>query len=240
MLIAIVEVVQVAVDVSQQTAFIRQAIKGGDVRESLAGGIEKIAGDVNQFETNINNKQDTVEQGFSDMQQSEVERRENENTRQNDESTRQTNETARQNAEAERATNENIRQSNEATRQNNENSRIEAENNRVSGYLAMIDTSQMILKNPVATYDDIVTIYPTPQKFWTVRVLDTGKLYRYDGTEWVWIDTLNTTVYDALVAQLDTSLRQQMFPNTIDLNGLTIGNFILPRNPVLLGNVTLA
>jgi predicted phage gp36 major capsid-like protein len=237
----------VAVDISKRTAQIRAAVHGKDVRENIAGGIEDIAGDVNQFETNTDNRQDTVEQGFSeiqqefsDMQQSEVERRENENTRQNDESTRQTNETARQNAEAERATNENIRQSNEAARQNNENSRIEAENNRVSGYLAMIDTSQMILKNPVATYDDIVTIYPTPQKFWTVRALDTGKLYRYNGTEWVWIDTLNTTVYDVLVAQLDTSLRQQMFPNVIDLNGLTIGDFILPHNPVLLGNITLA
>ncbi|MFC0906364.1 hypothetical protein ACFHWD_16940 [Clostridium sp. MT-14] len=235
------------VDVSKETAFIRQAIKGRDVRESLAGGIEKIAGDVNQFETNINNSQNTVEQDFSEiqqefseMQQSEAVRQENENTRQTNESTRQTNESARENAEAERATNEGTRQFNENTRQANESTRIEAENNRVSGYLAMINTSQMILKSPVATYDDIATTYPTPQKFWTVRVLDTGKLYRYDGAEWVWIDTLNTTVYDALVAQLDTALRQQMFPNVIDLNGLTIGDFILPHNPVLLGNVTLA
>lgn len=236
-----------AVDVSQRTAQIRTAVHGKDVRENIAGGIEDIAGDVNQFETNTDNRQDTVEQDFSnmkkqfsDMQQSETVRQENENIRQENESTRNTNETARQNAEVGRATNENTRQSNENTRQNNESARVEAENNRASGYLAMIDTSQMILKNPVATYDDIVTIYPTPQKFWTVRILDTGKLYRYDGTEWVWIDTLNTTVYDALVAQLDTSLRQQMFPNTIDLNGLTIGNFVLPHNPVLLGNVTLA
>ena len=228
-----------SVDVSQQTAFIRQAISGKDVRESLAGGIEKIAGDVNQFETNISNKQDTVEQDFSEMQQSETVRQENENTREENESTRNTNETARQNAEVERATNENTRQFNENTRQNNESARVEAENNRVSEYLAMINTSQMILKSPVNTYDDIATTYPTPQKFWTVRTLDTGKLYRYDGTEWVWIDTLNTTVYDALVAQLDTALRQQMFPNVIDLNGLTIGNFILPHNQVLLGNVTL-
>jgi hypothetical protein len=239
-------VVQVAVDVSQRTAQIRTAVHGKDVRENIAGGIEDIAGDVNQFETNTDNRQDTVEQDFSnmkkqfsDMQQSEVERQENENTRQNNESTRNTSETARQNAEAKRATNENIRRSNENTRENNESARVEAENNRVSGYLAMINTSQMILKSPVATYDDIATTYPTPQKFWTVRALDDGKLYRYDGTEWIWIDTLNSTVYDALVSELDISLRQQMFPNTIDLNGLTIGDFILPHNPVLLGTITL-
>ena len=236
-----------AVDVNQETAFIRQAINGGDVREALAGGIEKIAGDVNQFEGGIDNRQDTVEQDFSEiqnefsgMQQSETTRQENESTRQTNETIRQTNETTRQNAEAERELNENARQSSEVTRQTNESQRVEAENNRISGYQSMIGTSQMILKNPVATYNDISITYPTPQKFWTVRVLDTGKLYRYDGTEWVWVDTLNTTVYDALVAQLDTALRQQMFPNTIDLNGLTIGDFVLPHNRVLLGNITLA
>ena len=236
-----------AVDVSQRTAQIRTAVHGKDVRENIAGGIEDIAGDVNQFETNTDNRQDTVEQDFSnmkkqfsDMQQSEVERQENENTRQNNESARNTSETARQGAETGRESSETVRQANESTRQTNESTRVEAENNRVSGYLAMISTSQMILKSPVDTYDDIATAYPTPQKFWTVRTLDTGKLYRYDGAEWIWIDTLNSTVYDALVFQLDTALRQQMFPNTIDLNGLTIGNFVLPHNPVLLGNVTLS
>lgn len=236
-----------AVDVSQETTQIRHAVYGKEVRESLAGGIEKIAGDVNQFEGNIDNRQDTVEQDFSEiqeqfseMQQSEATRQSNENTRQVNETIRQTNETTRQNAEAERELNENARQSSEVTRQSNESQRIEAENTRISGYQSMIGTSQMILKSPVPTYADIATTYPMPQKFWTVRTLDTGKLYRYDGAEWVWIDTLNTTVYDALVAQLDTALRQQMFPNTIDLDGLTIGDFILPHNPVLLGNVTLA
>jgi hypothetical protein len=235
------------VDVSKRTAQIRTAVYGKDVRENIAGGIEDIAGDMNQFETNINNKQDIVEQDFAEIQQefsgmwqSETVRQENENIRQTNESTRNTNETTRQNAEDEREAEESIRQGNENTRQANESARVEAENNRVSGYLAMINTSQMILKSPVPTYANIATTYPTPQKFWTVRTLDTGKLYRYDGAEWVWIDTLNSTVYDALVAQLDTALRQQMFPNTIDLDGLTIGDFILPHNPVLLGNVTLA
>jgi hypothetical protein len=176
----------------------------------------------NEYKQNL----DVIEANEAARQENESQRVENEAARQENESQRVENEAARQNAEIERGT--------------NEGTRVENENNRILGYQTMISTSQMILKSPVDTYDDIATAYPTPQKFWTVRTLDTGKLYRYDGAEWIWIDTLNSTVYDALVFQLDTALRQQMFPNVIDLNGLTIGDFILPRNPVLLGNVTLA
>ena len=80
--------------------------------------------------------------------------------------------------------------------------RVTAEGNRVTEYQAMINTSKMILKNPVSTYSAIVTTYPAPQIYWTVRTIDDGKLYRYDGTVWVWIDTLNTNVYDTVVAEL--------------------------------------
>ncbi|MCH3962697.1 MAG: hypothetical protein LKE46_00245 [Clostridium sp.] len=51
-----------SVDVSQETAQIRHAVYGKEVRESLAHGIEKIAGDVNQFEETI----DKDQQDFKD------------------------------------------------------------------------------------------------------------------------------------------------------------------------------
>ncbi|AZV58824.1 hypothetical protein [Clostridium sp. AWRP] len=52
-----------AVDVSQQTSLIRQGIKGKDVREALASGIEKIAGDENQFETDMMQQETDYQRG---------------------------------------------------------------------------------------------------------------------------------------------------------------------------------
>jgi len=65
-----------------------------------------------------------------------------------------------------------------------------------------------IFKNPVATYTDIASTYPSPLINWTVRTIDDGKLYEYDGTTWVWIDTLNTSVYDTLVQSMNNNVSQ--------------------------------
>jgi len=90
----------------------------------------------------------------------------------------------------------------ENTRINNENIRLQQEALRVSGYVDMINTSKMILKASVSTYSALATTYPNPLIYWTVRVIDTGKLYRFDGVDWVWIDTLNISIYDILLEQL--------------------------------------
>ena len=88
----------------------------------------------------------------------------------------------------------------ENTRISNEEDRVLVESSRVIEYQAMINSSKMILKNPVSNYSNITTTYPSPVIYWTVRTIDDGKLYRYDGSIWVWIDTLNTNVYDTLLA----------------------------------------
>ena len=105
----------------------------------------------------------------------------------------------------------------EATRVSNEDIRIDNEATRVLGYQDMINTSKMILKNPVATYNDIVITYPSPVIYWTVRTIDDGKLYRYDGDSWEWIDTLNTNVYDTLVKKLTVSSIEPLSPNLNDV-----------------------
>jgi len=105
----------------------------------------------------------------------------------------------------------------ENTRITNENIRIENENARVTEYQNMINTSKMILKNPVETYSAIATTYPNPQIYWTVRTTDDGKLYRYDGSTWVWIDTLSITVYDTLVKKVTVSFTAPLAPNLYDV-----------------------
>jgi hypothetical protein len=126
-------------------------------------------------------------------------------TRANSEATRMANEVIRVSAESSRVSVETARVSNENARITNESSRQTAENNRVSDFQSMVDSSKMILQNPVATYADIATTYPTPLIYWVVRTINDGKLYRYNGVAWVWIDTLITTVYDTLVQALNSN-----------------------------------
>lgn len=57
-----------------------------------------------------------------------------------------------------------------------------------------VATTQLIYKEPVATYNDIFTTYPTPQEGWTTIALDTGFRYRYDGTNWIHIDSIVDSV----------------------------------------------
>jgi hypothetical protein len=45
--------------------------------------------------------------------------------------------------------------------------------------------------NPVATFADIATTYPNPQLGDTVQTIDDSKIYRWDGTQWVWTQQYN-------------------------------------------------
>lgn len=109
----------VSSDIQQKADSIRTAVKGKDVRESLASGIE----DIDIVAEDTKSRQDTVEADFKSIQDSEVTRRSNENTRQQNEETRQNDEILRQNSENTRVTNEKNRQSQETVRQENETSR---------------------------------------------------------------------------------------------------------------------
>lgn len=157
----------------------------------------------------------------------EVVRVNSENTRILSDNARGIAETARVSSENLRITNntnytsaENIRKSSEITRVasevtriENENIRLSQEENRAIGYQDMINTSKMILKNPISTYSALATAYPTPLIYWTVRVIDTGKLYRFDGTVWIWIDTVSATVYDTLTKKSTVSSVAPFNPN---------------------------
>lgn len=111
----IVEVMEVAVDVSKECNFINQAIRGGEVRSSLSGGILKIADEVNRFEDDTSEQQNNFKENITKQQNDyesnvngqwstykqtmdadEATRESNENTRINNETTRQTNEGSRQ------------------------------------------------------------------------------------------------------------------------------------------------
>jgi len=121
----------------------------------------------------------------------------------------------------------------ENTRISNEQDRVTAEGNRVIEYQAMINSSKMILKNPVDSYSNIATTYPSPVIYWTVRTIDDGKLYRYDGSAWVWIDTLNTGVYDTLLTETTSQLADTFGLKTYAKN-VTRDEAYWDRDPSLL------
>ena len=64
-------------------------------------------------------------------------------------------------------------------------------NNEIAKINSAIYSTQIIFKNPVATYANIITTYPTPSIGWTTMTEDTGRRYRWDGSIWVYIDTVS-------------------------------------------------
>lgn len=49
----------------------------------------------------------------------------------------------------------------------------------------------------VNTYANIATTYPNPQLGDTVQTIDDSKIYRWDGTQWVWIQQYANAITDA-------------------------------------------
>ncbi len=58
----------------------------------------------------------------------------------------------------------------------------------VDNIVSTIETS-VTWKAAVTNYSDIATTYPNPEEGWTVNVTSTNSTYRYNGTEWVLINT---------------------------------------------------
>lgn len=103
----------VSTDIEAKANNIRNSIKGKDVRESLAAGIEAI----DEVTEDTKSRQDLVETDFKSIQQSEAARITNEQTRQSNETVRVDCESKRITAETARETAENKREANEATRE---------------------------------------------------------------------------------------------------------------------------
>jgi hypothetical protein len=134
----------------------------------------------------------------------------------------------------------------ETDRINAENSRVTAEINRTSQFDVIKRQNTIIPKAPVTTFSDVAITYTTPEHGWTVKALDTGRLYRYNvqTTAWEWIDTINNSAYDVIINEItsrkfstpiETNISTTTLPNTA-LEGQLIttikGNTIIN----LLGN----
>lgn len=63
-----------------------------------------------------------------------------------------------------------------------------------------VQSTKVTPKTGVLTYTDITTTYPTPEVGWLVHTTDTGKWWRYDGTDWINTATYSNEALDALIA----------------------------------------
>ena len=99
--------------------------------------------------------------------------------------------------------------------------------NLITTSIQNANTDGMIWQKDVNSFSDIATTYPDPKKGWTVSVNDTGKIYRYNGTEWISLSgsgstyQLATQTEDGLMAATDKT----------KLDGIEAGanNYVLPK-----------
>lgn len=108
--------------------------------------------------------------------------------------------------------------------------------------------NKTIWKQPVGTYDDLDIVYPSPEHGWTVQVYndaDSTKngIYRYISENSAWKKTQSFNNQAVVDLQNDTQnmRRNEMVPSLapVDTDGMTIGDFYMPKTPVILGSVTI-
>ncbi|MGB6408131.1 MAG: hypothetical protein WBF39_11690, partial [Planococcus donghaensis] len=83
---------------------------------------------------------------------------------------------------------------------NNENATIAA--NTAAEYateqgdyaLEIADANKNVLLSPVANFAALATTYPTPVFGSKAQTTDTGKIYRFDGTVWKYVEEMNSNM----------------------------------------------
>jgi hypothetical protein len=95
-------------------------------------------------------------------------------------------------------------------------------------------------ENPVNTFDDLATVYPSPTLGDTAQTLDNGHIYRFNGTEWKYIQGYGATAIADINAKLEESEQQtqtlqhglnvlssdQASPLKVEFYGVTRANLI--------------
>ena len=87
-------------------------------------------------------------------------------------------------------------------------SQVEADLNNISGAVLdkVIEEAQLNWREPVNSFSNLATSYPTPQIGWTAMARDTGKVFRYNGTSWVEIQQIDA----GPVNEVDSRLTRQL------------------------------
>lgn len=94
-------------------------------------------------------------------------------------------------------------------------SRIDNIANEIQGELAaqIIDSAKITWQEPVDAFVNLETDYPTPEIGWAAMARDTGKVYRFDGTDWLEIQDIDPTA----INEVDSRLTSQLAETETDL-----------------------
>lgn len=76
--------------------------------------------------------------------------------------------------------------------------------------------------NPVANFAALATTYPAPENGDAVQTLDDNKTYRYDGTQWVFIEQFGSGPFTQVFSRLD---QQKYFFNALEFGTNANGIF---------------
>ena len=99
--------------------------------------------------------------------------------------------------------------------------------NLITTSIQNANTDGMIWQKDVNSFSDIATTYPDPKKGWTVSVNDTGKIYRYNGTEWISLSGSGTTYQ--LATQTENGLMAATDKTKLDGIEAGANNYVLPK-----------
>ena len=99
--------------------------------------------------------------------------------------------------------------------------------NLITTSIQNANTDGMIWQKDVNSFSDIATTYPDPKKGWTVSVNDTGKIYRYNGTEWIPLSGSGSTYQ--LVTQTEDGLMAATDKTKLDGIEAGANNYVLPN-----------
>ena len=100
-------------------------------------------------------------------------------------------------------------------------------------------TTRLVFKPYVQTYDEIMFKYPSPNVGWTTQVYDTGIRYRYDGKEWVPIDLFGGSIPLASTTR-DGLMSKEAFQKLENLDSLPKERtliFVLPYINIGVNNI---
>lgn len=92
------------------------------------------------------------------------------------------------------------------------NARINGIKQEISGEVLaeVIADASLIRQTPVDTFADLTTVYPTPETGWAAMTRDTGKVYRYNGTEWLEVEDIDPTAINEVDSRLTAQLAEKV------------------------------
>lgn len=105
--------------------------------------------------------------------------------------------------------------------------KLDAAGNVIETLADLLSFVKIEYKNPVSTFSNIITTYPTPELGWAVQCTDTGRFYRWDGTQWYYFQILvptqianvltNMGILSSLITTVKSDLVSAINENTANI-----------------------